>query len=94
MKVGQSKVVGLRKSENKNGKTVTMLYLVSPFEDWQSEKGNCLGFQCSSEYIGSDINCKEGDIVELVFGRMTVMDAGKRVDKAYVQDVKVVGTEK
>lgn len=66
----EAKVVGIRETENPDTKQIsTNLYLEGiSFSDWESQNALlCLGSKTTSEYYRGTVDCKPGDIVELVY---------------------------
>lgn len=80
-----AKVIGVRVSENQETKVVSSnLFVEIPFSDWESSSAKTvLGSKVDSCYIRKELDCKPGDIVELVY------EKGFQ-DKAILVDVKMV----
>lgn len=72
MKENEFKVVGIRKSK-KDDKVSTTLFLETPFSEYElnNENNTCEGLSVQSEYFFSDIACKLGDVIEILYRKNT-----------------------
>lgn len=65
MNVGEYQVVGLSSFTNDKGDIGTNLFLITPFEEWESSRNNTLGFKTVQEFTYMRVNAKPGDIVSI-----------------------------
>ena len=72
MKENEYKVVGIKKTK-KDDKVSTTLYLETPFSEYEaSQESNTLeGVSVMSEYFFSDISCKLGDVIDILYRKNT-----------------------
>lgn len=88
------KVIGIKRMPNsKDSKRVgTTIYFTQPFDNYSVENAiDLTGLMCGEEFTYSDVNCKVGDEVELVyrkgFQNMAVLSEIKVVKAAATKQV-------
>ena len=88
------KVIGIKKlPSSKDSKRIgTTIYFTQPFDNYSVENAiDLTGFMCGEEFTYSEVNCKVGDEVELVyrkgFQNMAVLSEIKVVKSATVKQV-------